>query len=161
MNAISVDIQNQFIADIKNRVRKAQYEALKAVNVQLIDLYWEIGKAIADKQLEGWGRSIVPTLSKELQLEFPGVGGFSTTNLWLMAQFYSEYECVENLVPLVREISWSKHVTILKKCKNNLEREFYILATRKFGWIKNVLINQMDNQAYQKYLLSQTKKKIK
>jgi predicted nuclease of restriction endonuclease-like (RecB) superfamily len=156
MNEISVDIQNQFIADIKNRVRKAQYEALKAVNVQLIDLYWEIGKAIAGKQLEGWGRAIVPTLSKELQMEFPGVGGFSEGNLWLMSQFYTEYECVENLVPLVREISWSKHVTILKKCKNNLEREFYILATRKFGWTKNVLINQIDNQAYQKYLLNQT-----
>jgi len=161
MNAISVDIQNQFIADIKNRVRKAQYEALKAVNVQLIDLYWEIGKAIADKQVEGWGKAIVPTLSKELQMEFPGVGGFSTTNLWLMAQFYSEYQQDINLQPLVGEISWTKHIVILNRCKNNLEREFYILATQKFGWTKNVLINQIDNQAYQKYLLNQTKKKIK
>jgi len=76
-------------------------------------------------------------------MEFPGVGEFSEGNLWLMSQFYSEYERVENLVPLVREICWSKHVTILKKCKNNLEREFYILATRKFGWTKNVLINHL------------------
>jgi len=90
-------------------------------------LYWEIGKSIAEKQSESWGKAIVPTLSQELQKEFSGVSGFSVGNLWLMAQFYNEYHSVENLVPLVREISWSKHITILKKCKDNLERQFYIL----------------------------------
>lgn len=111
-----------FIAEVKTKVRQAQYEALKAVNVQLIDLYWEIGKSIAEKQSESWGQSIVSTLSEELQKEFPGVGGFPTANLWLMAQFYTEYQGVVNLVPLVREISWSKHITILKKCKDDLQR---------------------------------------
>lgn len=148
--------QIAFISEIKQKVRQAQYEALKAVNVQLINLYWEIGKAISEKQNESWGKAIVPTLAKELQQEFPGVGGFSVGNLWLMAQFYSEYQADENLVPLVREISWSKHVTILKKCKDSLERKFYTLATKKFGWSKNVLIHQIENNTYQKYLLNQT-----
>lgn len=119
--------QNNFISEIKRKVRQAQYEALKVVNLQLINLYWEIGKSIAEKQSESWGKAIVPTLSQELQKEFSGVSGFSVGNLWLMAQFYNEYHSVENLVPLVREISWSKHITILKKCKDNLERQFYIL----------------------------------
>jgi predicted nuclease of restriction endonuclease-like (RecB) superfamily len=132
-----------FIADIKQKVRQAQYEALKAVNIQLINLYWEIGKSISEKQSESWGKAIVPTLSKELQAEFPGIGGFSVGNLWLMAQFYTEYQVDENLVPLVREISWSKHITILKRTKDSLERKFYILATKKFGWTKNVLIHQL------------------
>ena len=138
--------QITFISEIKTKVRNAQYEAMKAVNVALINLYWDIGKSIAEKQSESWGKSIVPTLSKELQNEFPGVGSFSTTNLWLMAQFYSEYQSVENLQPLVREISWSKHTVILGKCKNPKEREFYILATKKFGWTKNVLIHQIENK---------------
>jgi predicted nuclease of restriction endonuclease-like (RecB) superfamily len=73
-----------------------------------------------------------------------------------MAQFYTEYQAVEFLVPLVREISWSKHITILKKCKNNQERQFYILSTKKFGWTKNVLIHQIENQTFEKYLLNQT-----
>ncbi len=119
--------QNNFISEIKKKVRQAQYEALKVVNLQLINLYWEIGKSIAEKQSESWGKAIVPTLSQELQKEFSGVSGFSVGNLWLMAQFYNEYHSVENLVPLVREISWSKHITILKKYKDNLERQFYIL----------------------------------
>lgn len=145
-----------FIADIKQKVRQAQYEALKAVNIQLINLYWEIGKSISEKQSESWGKAIVPTLSKELQAEFPGIGGFSTTNLWLMAQFYTEYHDDINLQPLVGEISWTKHVAILSKCNDSLERKFYILATKKFGWTKNVLIHQIENKTYQKYLLNQT-----
>lgn len=150
------ELQTLFIAEIKAKVRQAQYDALKTVNVYLINLYWEIGKSISEKQSESWGKAIVPTLSKELQKEFPGVGGFSVGNLWLMAQFYNEYYNVENLVPLVREISWSKHVSILKKCKDNLERQFYILSTKKYGWSKNVLIHQIENSTYEKYLLNQT-----
>lgn len=148
--------QHNFITEIKHKVRQAQYEALKVVNTQLINLYWEIGKSIAEKQSESWGKAIVPTLSKELQNEFPGIGGFSVGNLWLMAQFYTEYKAVEFLVPLVREISWSKHTTILKKCKDNQERQFYILSTKRFGWTKNVLIHQIENKTFEKYLLNQT-----
>ncbi|MHC1737931.1 MAG: YhcG family protein [Ignavibacteriaceae bacterium] len=148
--------QINFISEIKEKIRQSQYEALKTVNVHLINLYWEIGKSIAAKQAESWGKAIVPTLSKELQKEFPGVGGFSEGNLWLMAQFFNEYTGVEFLVPLVREISWSKHVTILKKCKSNQERQFYILSTKKFGWTKNVLIHHIENNTFEKYLLNQT-----
>lgn len=145
-----------FISEIKQKVRSAQYEALKVVNVQLINLYWEIGKSIAEKQIENWGKSVVPVLSAELQKEFPGIGGFSTTNLWLMSQLYSEYQAVEFLHPLVGEISWSKHIAILNKCKNNKERQFYILSTKKFGWTKNILIHQIENKTFENYLLNQT-----
>jgi predicted nuclease of restriction endonuclease-like (RecB) superfamily len=146
----------QFIADIKQKVRQAQYAALKAVNTELINLYWELGKAIAEKQALGWGKAIVPTLSKELQSEFPDMTGFSEGNLWLMAQFYAEYQADTNLVPLVREISWSKHIVILKRCKDPQERLFYTIATKKFGWTKDVLVHQVENKTYQKYLLNQT-----
>lgn len=148
--------QLDFISDIKAKVREAQYKALKVVNTELIQLYWNIGKSISEKQSEHWGKAVVPTLSAELQQEFPGIGGFSTTNLWLMAQFYTEYHTEENLQPLVGEISWTKHITILNKCKDNLERQFYILSTKKFGWTKNVLLNQIKNKTYEKYLLNQT-----
>ncbi len=148
--------QMQFIADIKEKIRLAQYETLKIVNTHLIQLYWDLGKDISEKQTEGWGKAIVPTLAKELQKEFPNSTGFSAGNLWLMAQFYSEYHTDENLAPLVREISWSKHIVILKKCKNVQERQFYILATKKFGWTKDVLIHQVENKTFEKYLLNQT-----
>lgn len=148
--------QFQFIAEIKQKVRQAQYAALKAVNTELINLYWELGKAISEKQSIGWGKAIVPTLSKELQREFPEMTGFSTTNLWYMVQFYTEYRTDENLQPLVGEISWSKHLIILSKCKDSQERLFYTIATKKYGWTKGLLIHQVENKTYQKYLLNQT-----
>lgn len=149
-------IQLSFIADIKQKVRQAQYDALKVVNTQLINLYWEIGKSISEKQSENWGKAVVPMLSKELQKEFPGISGFSTTNLWLMAQFYISYHNSEILQPLVGEISWTKHIVILNKCKNNQERQFYILSTKKFRWSKNVLIHQIENKTFEKYIHNQT-----
>ena len=148
--------QFDFISEIKAKVREAQYNALKVVNTELIRLYWHIGKSISEKQSQSWGKAVVPTLSAELQKEFPGIGGFSERNLWQMAQFYNEYQSVENLQPLVAEISWTKHIVILNKCKDNLERQFYILSTKKFGWTKNVLLHQIDNKTYEKYLLNQT-----
>lgn len=54
------------------------------------------------------------------------------------------------------EISWSKHRVILDKCKDNQQRKFYIKATKKFGWTKDVLIHQIENQTFEKYLLNQT-----
>jgi predicted nuclease of restriction endonuclease-like (RecB) superfamily len=60
------------------------------------------------------------------------------------------------LAPLVREISWSKNIVIMEGCKDKLEREFYLRMARKFGWTKDVLIHQIENQTYEKTLLGQT-----
>jgi predicted nuclease of restriction endonuclease-like (RecB) superfamily len=73
-----------------------------------------------------------------------------------MRQFYLEYSGHEKLQPLVGEIAWAHNLAIMSKCKDPLEREFYIRMTRKFGWSKNVLIHQIDNQSYEKSLLGQT-----
>ena len=112
--------QKSFIAAIKEKIRLSQYEALQEVNTQLIRLYWDIGKDLSEKQGENWGKAIIPVLSKELQKEFPGINGFSERNLWLMAQFYNEYKNNEILQPLVAEISWTKHITIIHKCKDKI-----------------------------------------
>ena len=98
-----------FLQEIKEKIREAQYKALKAVNRELISLYWEIGKSIIEKQeQEGWGKSVVETLSKDVQIEFPGIKGFSVQNLWYRRQIYLEYRASEKLQPLVGEISWSQ-----------------------------------------------------
>jgi len=67
-----------------------------------------------------------------------------------------EYQGNEILQPLVGEISWTKHILIMSKCKDIHERQFYIIATKKFGWTKKVLIHQIENKSFEKYLLNQT-----
>jgi len=146
-----------FVTDIKNRILSSQYEALKKVNRELIALYWDIGKDIVSKQeAYGWGKSVVKNLSQELQKEFVGMRGFSVQNLWNMRQFYLEYYQNEKLQPLVGEISWTKNVVIFQKVKDILAREFYIKSVIKFGWTKDLLINHIESNSFEKFLLNQT-----
>jgi predicted nuclease of restriction endonuclease-like (RecB) superfamily len=148
---------NQLLADVKERIRSAQYAALKAVNTELVGLYWDLGRMIVERQVgETWGKSVVEKLSADLHREFPAVGGFSASNLWRMKAFFELYREDEKLAPLVREIAWAHNLAIMSKCKDPLEREFYLRMARKFGWSKNVLIHQIDNQSYEKSLLGQT-----
>jgi predicted nuclease of restriction endonuclease-like (RecB) superfamily len=151
------DDYGALLRDIKDRIHAAQYEALKAVNKELISLYWDIGRMIVERQKdEGWGKAIVEKLARDLQKEFPGVGGFSPSNLWRMRVFYQTYGNNEKLAPMVREIGWSHNIIVMERCRGELEREFYIRMTHKFGWTKNVLTLQIENQAYEKTLLGQT-----
>lgn len=157
MKNLKKDPYLNFVKDIKQKIHKAQYEALKQVNTVLLGLYWEIGRSIVEKQKRyGWGKSVVETLSKDLQNEFPGIKGYSVQNLWYMRQFYSVYSENVKLQPLVGEISWSHNIIIISKCKDNLEREFYIKMTLKNAWSKNVLIHQIESKSFEKYLLNQT-----
>jgi predicted nuclease of restriction endonuclease-like (RecB) superfamily len=157
MNKPIPDEYRDLLVEVKQRIRSAQYEALKAVNKELIALYWDIGQMIVTRQQQaGWGKSVVEQLAKDLQREFAGISGFSAANLWRMRLFYETYAANEKLAPLVREIGWTHNLVILEKCKDDLEREFYIRMTRKFGWTKNVLIHQIENQTYEKTLLNQT-----
>ncbi len=152
--------KNDYIAlldEIKERIRTAQYQALRAVNKELIALYWDIGKLIVERQKgRTWGKSVVERLSKDIQVEFPGIRGFSVQNLWYARQFYLTYRDNQKLQPLVGEIGWTHNLIVMSRCKDDLEREFYIRMTRKFGWTKNVLTHQIDNQSYEKTLLNQT-----
>jgi predicted nuclease of restriction endonuclease-like (RecB) superfamily len=147
----------ELLTEIKQRIRSAQYEALKAVNHEHISLYWDIGKMIVVRQKgDSWGKSIVERLAADLQKEFPGVAGFSARNIWHMRNFFVTYSRNSILQPLVAEIGWTHNLVILEQCKDDSEREFYIRMTKKFGWSKNVLIHQIENQSYRKYLLNQT-----
>lgn len=145
------------LADIKQRVRAAQYAALKIVNTELIKMNWDIGKMITERQKGAtWGKSVVEKLSLDLRAEFPGVKGFSSQNLWYMRQFFNLYSGNPKLQPLVGEISWSKHLIVMSKCSDDQEREFYIRMTSKFGWTKDALTLNIEAGTFRKYLANQT-----
>lgn len=146
-----------FLAEIKEKVYQAQYEAMRKVNKELIGLYWFIGQSIVEKQQRfKWGKSVVETLAEDLQKEFPGVGGLSSRNLWLMRKFYTEYTGNEKLQPMVAEMGWTHNILIMEKCKDVLEKEFYIKMVIKYGWTKNVLIHHIEGKSYEQFLLGQT-----
>jgi len=145
------------LAEIKERIRSAQYNALKSVNNELVGLYWDIGRMIVGRQENaGWGKGVVDKLVADIHAEFPKITGFSRRNMFYMRDFFLLYSQDKRVQPLVAQIGWSHNVAIMERCKEALEREFYIRMTRKFGWSKNVLIHQIENQSYEKVMLSQT-----
>lgn len=156
-STLAVHDYAQLLAAVKQRVSSAQYAALKAVNTELVGLYWDIGRMIVERQADAeHGSAIAERLSGDLRAEFPGISGFSRRNVFYMREFYLLYRDDERVQPLVAQIGWTHNLIILQQCNDPMEREFYIRMTRKFGWSKNVLVHQIENQSYEKSLLGQT-----
>ncbi|MFV0266250.1 MAG: DUF1016 N-terminal domain-containing protein [Draconibacterium sp.] len=142
---------------IKREIQTAKFHVVRTITREHIGLYWKIGKIILEKQdEEGWGKSIVEKIANDLQKDYPESSGFSARNLWDMRRFYFRYSKNEKLRQLVAEIPWGQNLLILTKIKDDKEAEFYLHATREYGWSRNVLLNQIKAQAY-KRALSQNK----
>ena len=138
---------------IKQEIQTAQFQVVKSITKEHIELYWKIGKIILEKQNdEGWGKSIVEKISKDLRQDYPESSGYSARNLWDMRRFYFRYSSNEKLRQLVAEIPWGQNLLILSKIKDDKEAEFYLNATKEYGWSRNVLLNQIKAQAYKRAL---------
>jgi predicted nuclease of restriction endonuclease-like (RecB) superfamily len=133
MSEITGNDYSEFLIEIKTRIRLGQYQALRAANKELLELYWDIGKSIHSKQESlGWGKSVVESLASDLKMEFPGKNEFSAQNLWLMRQFYTQYSENIKLQPLVREISWESGMakSATSGCTNRREKVEYCCLNR-------------------------------
>jgi hypothetical protein len=87
------------LEQLKKKIQNSQLKAALAVNSELIQLYWEIGKSIVEKQeQEGWGAQVIEKLGKDLQNAFPGMQGFSRANIFKMRSFYLAYTKVSQTV---------------------------------------------------------------
>lgn len=94
----------EFVTELKTRIQSARISAARAVNRDLILLYWDIGRGILERQAHlGWGKAVVETLAKDLTKEFPSTNSFSPDNLWRMRQLYAAYTEAEFLGQLVPE----------------------------------------------------------
>lgn len=145
----------QFLDEVKTEIRQTKIHVARSANRELIQLYWRLGKVITEKQEAlGWGKSIVEQLARDLQRIFDGRSGFSTQNLWYMRQFYQEYHDDTNLQQLVGEIPWGQNLSIMAKVKDRDARQYYLKATIEMGWSRNVLVHQIESQAYERHHLA-------
>lgn len=145
----------QLLTDIKTTIREERTKAIRQLNRSLIQVYWGIGRHIVESQAQhGWGKSIVEQLSNDLRREFPGEAGYSSRNLWEMRRFYETYKDFSNLQQVVAEIPWGQHRLIMQKAESHEERVYYLKATAEMAWSRDVLLNQIKAQAYQRHLVS-------
>ena len=143
-----------FFQEIIETINKARYKAFKSLNKFHIEQNFEIGEIIVRNQKKyGWGKSIVDTLSKDINRIIDGVKGYSPQNLWRMRQFYLEYKDKPELLELTFKIPWGQNLVILHKIKNDDEKRYYLIATDKLAWSRGVLLNQIKADAYKRQLL--------
>lgn len=144
------------LESLKIRITEARFNSLKAVNKELLELYWEIGKIVDIKNHNGWGKGVVENLSKDLQIEYPAVKGFSPSNIWRMAAYYSKYQDSDNLATLSREISWSANILIFEKINDIAECEFYLNQTKILNWSVRKLTKKIEEKEYHNFKSNQT-----
>lgn len=144
-----------WLDDIRQRIRAARLKAALAVNAQLLDVYWELGKEIVQKQDEaGWGDSVLEQLSTDLRMSFPDMKGFSRRNLYAIRQWYLFYSQAFEFVPqIVAQIPWGHNRLIISKTKDTDEALFYAQACIENGWSRDLLEVQIKNN----YFLSKGK----
>ena len=167
-----------FLKQIKDRIRFAQVKANLSVNQELINLYWDIGRLVSEKQdNEGWGAKVIDRLANDLKNDLsPEIKGFSTRNIKRMKAFYNEYpisqefaedqsfsekevivpqavaQFKENLMRTLRkyamQIPWGHNIILIEKVKNPDERVWYMRQILEYGWSRNVLDLQIKSGLY-------------
>ncbi len=130
---------------LKTQIQEAQVKAALAVNRELIKLYWSIGKTISEKQeVNNWGSGVVEQLAKDLQKLFPGLEGFSRTNIFRMQAFYAAYKKVPQAVGQLESlpifnIPWGHNAVLIEKIKDLDLRLWYAHKSIENGWSRNML----------------------
>ena len=144
--------------DIIQLIKQSQTNAIKAVNSELINLYWNMGEHISKKlEKSEWGDSVVSELAKYIQQNEPTIKGFSDKNIWRMKQFYETYKDFPKLSTVLREISWSHNLAIFSRCKTVEERTFYLKLAKQENYSFRELDRQISASLFERTMLGNSK----
>jgi predicted nuclease of restriction endonuclease-like (RecB) superfamily len=161
-----------WLGDIKTQIHEAQQRAAQALNLHLVSLYWQIGRAIREQQeQQGWGAKIIDRLAQDLRTNFPEMKGFSRTNLMYMRAFAEAWPdtgiCAAagtqmdgGLYPtaagqsdplaivhqLVDKLPWRHHCVLLDKLKTREDRLWYLRKAIEHNWSRNILVMQIESR---------------
>ncbi|NCC88224.1 MAG: DUF1016 domain-containing protein [Clostridia bacterium] len=150
-------MDNRF-TDIIHLIKQSRENAIRFVNAELINLYWNIGEYISKKiEQSEWGDSVVTELAKFIQTNEPEIKGFSDKNLWRMKQFYESYKDFPKLSPLVREISWTNNLLVFSRCKSIEEKEFYLKLIKQESYSKRELDRQISASLFERTMIGNYK----
>lgn len=140
----------EWINQLKSKVRTVQTKVTLTLNAQLIELYWEIGKDISNRQKQtNWGSKFIEQTAIELRSEFPQIKGFSRRNLYAIRQWYLFYSAKHKFVPRsVAQIPWGHNRLIITKVKEINEAEFYCNEVIKNAWDRDTLEIQIENNLF-------------
>ncbi len=147
----SIPSNNNAFDVLLQKIKTAQQKAYTQVNNTLIQLYWDIGKALSQKvDAENWGKSVVKELAFYINQKEPTIKGFSDKNLWRMKQFYETYKTDKKLSALVRELPWTHNTIIFSRCKTKEERYFYLKLCSQEKYSSRALERQINASLFER-----------
>lgn len=136
-----------FIEAIKKEIQNQRLKVVLNANSSMICLYWNIGKAILQKQEEeGWGAKVIDRMAKDLKDAFPDMSGFSTRNIKYMRKFAECWPDFEIVQQVVAQIPWRTNMKLMDKLNTQEERLWYAYKTIENGWSSNVLDLQIQSR---------------
>ena len=156
-NILDTSDYKNWLQTLKGEIQQSQIKAAIQVNSELLRLYWQIGKAIVEKQAKAkWGDGFLQTLSADLCKEFPTMKGFSYRNLKSIRQWFLFYnqeflirkQLVSQLEASLFSIPWGHHIMIMQRCKSIQEALFYVHKTIENHWSRSVLEHQIALNLY-------------
>lgn len=141
------DTYLSFIDNIKNEIEKQRLSVVLSANASMICLYWNIGKAILNKQAEeGWGSKVIDRISKDINDAFPDMSGFSPRNIKYMRKFAEVWNDYEIMQRTAAQIPWRSNILLMDKLSNQDERVWYAQKTLENGWSRDVLALQIESR---------------
>jgi len=146
----------RFLQDLKAKIQRAQARAVTAVNLEVLSLYWEIGKEVLARQAtEGWGAKVIDRLSVDLRNAFPDMKGFSPRNIKYMKDLAAAYPEQAILQQAAAKLPWTHLCILFDKVKPPEERAWYIQRTLEQGWSRDTLAVQIKSRLYSRQVHGQ------
>lgn len=147
-----------YASTIVSMIGQARRNALKSVNAELIQLYWNVGEYLSNESAKAsWGDAFIDATANYIKENCPEIKGFTRRGLYRMKRFYETYKDRGNefVTTVLSQISWSNHLAILTAAKSDEEREFYIQLVIKENYSTRELQRQLDSGYYHRYMLSE------
>ena len=150
---------SNYINDIKSILAAARQNAYSAVNVAMVEAYWQIGKRIVEQEQHGkdraaYGEGILKELSKALTVEFGK--GFSYANLRNFRQFYLTYPNSNICYTPCSKLTWS-HNRLIMRVEDAAARSYYLKEASEQAWSVRTLERNINTFYYRRLLSSRNK----
>jgi predicted nuclease of restriction endonuclease-like (RecB) superfamily len=140
---------DDLLGDVLTAVKRAHTQLVARTNATVIELYWNIGRAILTRQVDQrYGTATINRLSTDLKSRYPGQRGFSPRNLWYMRAFAAAWPEVEILQRLLQNLGWGQNQILLDRLDNRTDREWYAHRAISDGWTHAMLNDRVTAQLH-------------
>jgi len=140
-----------FLRQLKERIEAARLRTLQRANSALVQLYWEVGRAILERQeRDGWGSGVIRRLAADLQAAFPDSRGFSRRNLSYMRRLAASWGRDQIVQPVAARLSWRHHQVLLDRLSEPTLRQWYAEQAGRQGWSSRVLSHQIQTELHRR-----------